>query len=171
MVFFFFTSSLVHFFPPDLNPGADQKVHQHRLDLGLTRFEVIPTDEDPFLHSQLDDPGYKSVLRGSIDVGASLQYTGHCKQSGGRNLCPSLMDRDLTNKREAMTAKYVVYTERRNTWETRLLFPWDSSHLYSSNLTLTSCPFQNRAICWRSYSKSTKRSDSRQQNKLPEDST
>lgn len=96
MFFQFFYSE---FFFPDLNPGADQKVHQHRLDLGLTRFEVVPTDEDPFLDGQLDGPGYKSVLRGSIDVGASLQYTGHCKQCGGRNLCSGLMDR-LTNKRE-----------------------------------------------------------------------
>lgn len=88
---------------PDLNPSADQKVHQHRLDLGLTRFEVIPTDEDPFLHGQLDDPGDKSVLRGSVDVGASLQYTGHCKQGGGRNLRPCLMD----GFKEAMTATFV----------------------------------------------------------------
>lgn len=111
------------FFFPDLNPGADQKVHQHRLDLGLTRFEVIPTDEDPFLHSQLDDPGYKRVLRGSIDVGASLQYTGHCKQSGGRNLCPGLMDRDLTNEREAMTAKCVIYTAKKKNLRHKTVFP------------------------------------------------
>lgn len=99
------------YFSPDLNSSADQKVHQHRLDLGLPGFEVVSADEDPFLHSQLDEPGYKGVLRGSIEVGASLQYTGHCKQSGGRNLFPGLTDGELTNRREAMRAKYVIYAE------------------------------------------------------------
>lgn len=75
-----------------LDTCADQKIHQHGLDLGLTGFEVISSNEHPFLHGQLYGSWYKSVLWGAVDVGTALQYTGHCKQSGGRNLCSSLMD-------------------------------------------------------------------------------
>ena len=76
-----------------LDTRADQEVHQHRLDLGLAGFEVISSNEHPLLHGQLDGARHESVLRRAVDVGAALQDTGHCKQSGGGDLCSILMER------------------------------------------------------------------------------
>lgn len=77
-----------------LDTCADQKVHQHRLDLGLTGLEVVPSDEDPPLYGQLYGARHKGVLRGAVDVGAALLYAGHRKQRGGRNLCSGLMEHE-----------------------------------------------------------------------------
>lgn len=75
-----------------LDTRADQEVHQHRFNLGLTGFEVISSNEHPVLHGQLDGTRDKSVLRRAVDVGTTLQYAGHCKQSGGRDFCSGLMN-------------------------------------------------------------------------------
>ena len=58
--------------------GADQKVDQHRLQLGLARFEVVAADEHVELLGQFDAAGHERVLRRSVDEGA-LQLS--CNQS------------------------------------------------------------------------------------------
>lgn len=50
--------------------GRDEEVHQHRLELGLPRFEVVSGDEDPAEFSALHHARYDCVLRGTIDVSA-----------------------------------------------------------------------------------------------------
>lgn len=76
---------------PHLDTRADQKVHQHRLDLGLPGLKVVASNEDSPLRGQLYGAWHEGVLRGAVDVGAALQNAGHSKQSGGRNLCSGLI--------------------------------------------------------------------------------
>lgn len=81
-----------------LKTGADQEVHQDRLQLGLARFEVIPSNENLSLDSQLDDPRDESVLRGPVDVGAAFQDAGHSKQCGRRHLQTMLVKENKPNQ-------------------------------------------------------------------------
>ena len=107
-----------------LNPCADQEVHQHWLDLGLTGFEVVPSNEHTLLRRQLYGPWDKSVLRGAVDVGAALQYAGHCKKSGGRNLSSILMviERKI-NQTNGSNLAYHYMTQERKARLAGLHFP------------------------------------------------
>lgn len=50
--------------------STDQKVNQHRLELGLTGLEIITGNENVFAFSQLEKTGNKSILRRTVDVGS-----------------------------------------------------------------------------------------------------
>ena len=77
----------------ELDTGVDQEVDQGRLHLGLTRLEVITTNEGTTLLSKLQGTGNKSVLGRSVDEGGVLQDGGDGKDSGGRNLGVARLDR------------------------------------------------------------------------------
>ena len=53
-----------------LDASTDQEVYQHRLELSLTRLEVISSDEHSFVLCQFDKSGNKSVLRRTVYVSA-----------------------------------------------------------------------------------------------------
>jgi hypothetical protein len=57
--------------------GADQEVNNDGLELGLSRFEIVASNEDSMLFGKLYGTGYKRILRTSVDVRAALQYGGH----------------------------------------------------------------------------------------------
>lgn len=64
----------------NLKPGADEEIHQDRLQLCLARLEVITGNENLPLDSQLDGPWHKGILGGAVDVGAALQNAGNSKE-------------------------------------------------------------------------------------------
>ncbi len=51
-----------------LDASGNQKIHEDGFNLGLTRFEVVSSDEDLFLLGKFNYTRNKSVLRATIDV-------------------------------------------------------------------------------------------------------
>lgn len=76
--------------PTYLEPGSHQEIHQHRLELGLPRLEVVAADEDAALGGQFHRPRHEGVLGGPVDVGAALQDAGHGEERGRGHLQASL---------------------------------------------------------------------------------
>jgi len=76
----------------ELDAGADQEVDESRLHLGLSRLEVVATDEGIVLLGELDGTGNEGVLRRAVDEGDAFQDTGNGKDSGGRDLLMAILD-------------------------------------------------------------------------------
>jgi len=70
----------------ELDTSADQEINQGRLHLGLTRLEIITTNESIVLLSELNCTRNKGVLRRSVDEGHTLKDTSHGKDSGWSDL-------------------------------------------------------------------------------------
>jgi hypothetical protein len=77
----------------ELDTGVDQKVNKGRLHLGLTRLEVVPSDERIVLLSELDGTRNKGVLRRAVDEGDTFQDTGNGKDCGRRDLLMAFRNR------------------------------------------------------------------------------
>lgn len=65
----------------ELDTGADQEVHESGLHLGLTRLEIIATNESAVLLSKLDATWDKSVLGGTIDERSVLKNASNSEDS------------------------------------------------------------------------------------------
>uniref|UniRef100_A0A182XT73 Uncharacterized protein n=1 Tax=Anopheles quadriannulatus TaxID=34691 RepID=A0A182XT73_ANOQN len=78
-----------------LDAGRHQEVHQHRLQLGLARLEVIAGNERTVVLRHLDHTGHERVLGRSVDVDAILSNSSHGEDRRGRNLRMVLLERAL----------------------------------------------------------------------------
>lgn len=76
-----------------LDTSIDQKLCQNRLDLGLTRLEVVTTDERVMLLSKLDTTGNESVLGRTVDERDAFKDRGDGKDGRGGNFVVRLVDR------------------------------------------------------------------------------
>jgi len=56
-----------------LNPSTNKKVDENRLELGLSLFEVISTNENLVFNSNFHNTRNKSVLRAAVDICAFLE--------------------------------------------------------------------------------------------------
>ena len=56
-----------------LDPGAHQKVDEHRLHLRLARLEVVASHQHTFFDCEAQKTGHESVLRGTVDEGAPFE--------------------------------------------------------------------------------------------------
>ncbi len=68
-----------------LDPSAHQEVNQHALHLGLSRLEVVTSNEHVLLDCVFNQPRDKGVLGGSVDEGNALLDASHSIQAGGSN--------------------------------------------------------------------------------------
>lgn len=75
-----------------LDTGVDQELGENTLDLGLTRLEVITTDERLVLFGELDAAGNKSVLWGTIDERRTFEDTGNGEQGRRGHLVVGRLD-------------------------------------------------------------------------------
>jgi hypothetical protein len=69
-----------------LDTGADHKVDESRLHLGLTRLEVVTTDEGVVLLSKLNRTGNEGVLGRAVDEWNTLKDRGDREDSRGSDL-------------------------------------------------------------------------------------
>jgi len=72
--------------------SGDQEIDQNRLDLGLSRFEVVSTNEDVVSDGHLHQTRNEGVLRGSIDVSTAFHDRCNSVQSGRRDLFFTSLD-------------------------------------------------------------------------------
>jgi hypothetical protein len=66
----------------EFDTSANQEIDQCRLHLGLTRLEIITTDESIVLLSKFNSTRNKCILRGAVDEGNTLEDTSHSKDCG-----------------------------------------------------------------------------------------
>lgn len=76
-----------------LDARIDEELCEDGLELGLTRLEVVTTDERLVLLGQLDDTRDKGVLGGTVDKGLALENGSDGKDGGRRNLGVRSADR------------------------------------------------------------------------------
>ena len=76
----------------ELDTSADQEIDQCRLHLGLTRLEIITTNEGVVLLSKLNSTGNEGVLWGAIDESNTLKDTSHSEDSGWSHLLVTVFD-------------------------------------------------------------------------------
>lgn len=69
-----------------LDTCIDEELGEHRLDLGLTSFEVVTADESLVLLGKLDAAGNEGVLRSTVDVRGVLEDAGDGEDGRGRDL-------------------------------------------------------------------------------------
>jgi hypothetical protein len=69
-----------------LDPGVDEELGEDRLDLCLTRLEVVAADERLVLLGQLDAAGDKRVLGRTVDERDALEDRGNGKDGRGGDL-------------------------------------------------------------------------------------
>ena len=62
-----------------LDTGINQEFSQDGFNLGLTRLEIVSTDEGLVLLGELDSTGDKGVLGSTIDVGTTFEDGSHGK--------------------------------------------------------------------------------------------
>ncbi|KAH3667599.1 hypothetical protein OGATHE_003122 [Ogataea polymorpha] len=74
------------------NSRIDQKLCQHRLQLGLTALEVVSANVGAVIFGKLNNSRNESVLWTSVDVRDVLQDTGHGKHRARRDLLVVLLD-------------------------------------------------------------------------------
>ncbi|MDK0628432.1 hypothetical protein P5F04_16390, partial [Clostridium perfringens] len=56
-----------------LDAGVDEELCENGLEFGLTRLQIITTDEGLLALGEFDDTGDEGVLRGAIDEWLALQ--------------------------------------------------------------------------------------------------
>jgi hypothetical protein len=76
----------------ELDTSADQEVDQCRLHLGLTRLEIITSNECIVLLGKFNSTRNKCVLWGTVDKGNTLKNTSYGEDSGGGNLLVTVLD-------------------------------------------------------------------------------
>ena len=76
-----------------LDSCIDQEVDKGRLHLGLTRLEVIATNECAFTLSKIDCAGNECILRGAIDERRALEDGGNGKDSRWGDFFMASLDR------------------------------------------------------------------------------
>jgi hypothetical protein len=76
----------------ELDTSTDQEIDQCRLHLGLTRLEVIATNEGIVLLGKFNSTGNKGVLGGAVDEGNALENTSHSKDSGWGDFLVTVLD-------------------------------------------------------------------------------
>jgi hypothetical protein len=76
----------------ELDTSVDEEVHESRLHLGLTRFEVVTTNESIVLFCKLDGAWNKRVLWRAIDEGNLLENASNGKDCGRRDLLVAALD-------------------------------------------------------------------------------
>jgi hypothetical protein len=76
----------------ELNTGGDEEVDEGRLHLGLTRLEVITTDEGTVSLSKVDDTWNEGVLWGAVDEWDTLLDTGNGEDGRWSNLIVASLD-------------------------------------------------------------------------------
>jgi hypothetical protein len=69
-----------------LDTGVDEELGEDRLDLCLTRLEVVAADERLVLLGELDAAGDKRVLRRAVDERDALEDRGNGKDRRGGDL-------------------------------------------------------------------------------------
>lgn len=69
-----------------LDTGVDEEINEDGLHLGLARLEIISSNEDTALLSELHNTGNEGVLGRSVDVGDSLEDGGNGEEGRGRDL-------------------------------------------------------------------------------------
>jgi len=69
-----------------LETGTNEEIDEDGLELGLTRLEVITTDNDVVLHGKIYKTRDKGVLGGTVDKGDTLENRGDTIEGRGGNL-------------------------------------------------------------------------------------
>ncbi|CAG8678659.1 9423_t:CDS:2, partial [Acaulospora colombiana] len=76
-----------------LDTSVDQELGEDRLDFGLARLEIVTTNERLVLLSELNATRNESVLRSTIDEGASFEDSSDSKEGRRRDLIVRVLDR------------------------------------------------------------------------------
>lgn len=76
----------------ELDTSGDQEVNQGGLHLGLTRLEIITTNEGVVLLSKLNATRDEGVLWGAVDEWSTLEDTGNGEDSGWGNFLVSVLN-------------------------------------------------------------------------------
>jgi len=75
-----------------LDTSTDQEVNESRLHLGLTRLEIVTTNESTVLFSKLNSTWNKGVLRRPVDEWDTLENGSNCKDCRWGNFLVTLLD-------------------------------------------------------------------------------
>ncbi len=107
--------------------GRDEEIHENRLDLRLTRFEVVAPDVNAVFLSKFDDSRHKRVLRTSVDVTnlpgkSESEYTNERMSQAQKRLasCGLLLSLPL-DKCDELCAPLQECWRQRTQWTRTLL--------------------------------------------------
>jgi len=75
-----------------LDTGINQEFSQDGFNLGLTRLEIVSTDESLVLLGELDGTGDKGVLRSTVDIGTTFENGSHGKDGRGSDFFMGRLD-------------------------------------------------------------------------------